>query len=543
MSQFLTDIDLFNHEIKNFKIDTLSSVPSTLLAGRVVYFNGKYYGGNGSAVKTFAYTSDIPNIGTLTIQKNGEKVNTWKANADGTINITDVASKTALETVQGYFTSGSANTAVKLKTARKLWGNSFDGSADIGGKITFTVPTGVTAPYFEIDEDGNIHTNAGFYSDKFISARGLDDSASGGGGGTSLALVWSSLQNKGGVTEIEIYKDYKIAKAHLPNLGISDITDLSNTITTIQNSIDTINGKIPTDATSENKLADQNWVTTFVNNSISTNTATFRGTYESVADLPNTTTIKDLKNNDYAFVIEVTSSGNPEYARYKYVTGSTPGWQKEYVLNNSSFTSTQWSAINSGITSTLVEKLNGIATGAQVNVIESIQVGTSTLTPSSKKVTISLATGDSAGQIKIAGQNVSVKGWASFLTSIGAGNGISVNENTVAVKLDAASESYLTVGTSGLKLSGINTAISTAVSNADKTSLKCQETTMTDKTSTEISITNGKIKTIKTYLNGVECFCSILLNATDTSKATVSWSGVTLSTTNKLVIKTFYTTS
>ena len=552
MSQFLTDINLFNHEIKNFKIDTLTEVPGTLLAGRVVYVGGKYYGGiTDNVAKTFAFTSDIPNIGTLTIQKDGSLVDTWQANADGTINITDVASKEALEIVQGYFDNGSAKTTLKLKTAVNLWGNSFDGSKSIGGTITFDLPenpsTGAVKPYFEIDKDGNIHTNAGFYSDKFISARGKDDTA-GSGGGTSLDLVWKSLRNDDVDTneDIAFYKEYKIAKLHLPTLEISDINLLTDQLNALTAGITDIKSKIPTTASETNKLADQSWVTDQINSSVSTNTAAFRGTYETVANLPSKTTITDLKNNDYAFVIVADDDGNPEYHRYKY-TGATDnnGWEYEYTLNNSSFTATQWSAINSEITKDLVTKLKGIATGAQVNTIETIKVGSKSYTgDSSKIVSIPIATGSTAGTISIAGQDVAVKGWANFLTSIVAGNGISVSSNTVSVKIDSASESYLTVGKDGLKLSGINTAISTAVSNADKTSIKCQEETLTAGTSKAITlISTYKIKTIKTYLNGIECFCSILLDSTAANKATVSWSGVTLSTTNKLVIKTFYTTS
>lgn len=44
-----------------------------------------------------------------------------------------------------------------------------------------------------------------------------------------------------------------------------------------------------------------------------------------------------------------------------------------------------------------------------------------------------------------------------------AGNGINVASNTISIKIDASGESFLTVGTSGLKLSGVQTAIDTAV--------------------------------------------------------------------------------
>ena len=106
----------------------------------------------------------------------------------------------------------------------------------------------------------------------------------------------------------------------------------------LQSGINAIKALVPSSASTENQLADK----AFVNSSIASNTATFRGTFETVVNLPT----RNVKTNDYAFVI-AESNGNPEYQRYKY-NGST--WVFEYTLNNSSFTSEQWAAITSGIT-------------------------------------------------------------------------------------------------------------------------------------------------------------------------------------------------
>jgi hypothetical protein len=113
-------------------------------------------------------------------------------------------------------------------------------------------------------------------------------------------------------------------------------------IATNTSDISTINGKIPSQASSSNQLADKS----FVNSSIATNTANFIGTFNSVAELEAYS--GTLTNNDYAFVVTTDSAGNTLYDRYKY-NGSE--WLFEYELNNSSFTAAQWSAINSGITS------------------------------------------------------------------------------------------------------------------------------------------------------------------------------------------------
>lgn len=97
--------------------------------------------------------------------------------------------------------------------------------------------------------------------------------------------------------------------------------------------------------TSENAVQNKA-IYNFVNSSVATNTAYFRGTFNSVADLEAYS--GELTNNDYAFVISTDTAGNTVYNRYKY-NGTT--WAFEYALNNSSFTAAQWATIQSGLTS------------------------------------------------------------------------------------------------------------------------------------------------------------------------------------------------
>ena len=111
--------------------------------------------------------------------------------------------------------------------------------------------------------------------------------------------------------------------------------------------IDAINAKIPSAASSSNQLADK----AFVNSSVSTATATFRGT--SAPGLTQSqflTWANGLTHdvNDYVYWNTTDAAGNTIYKRYKY-DGSA--WVFEYDLNNSSFTAAEWAAINSGITS------------------------------------------------------------------------------------------------------------------------------------------------------------------------------------------------
>lgn len=114
----------------------------------------------------------------------------------------------------------------------------------------------------------------------------------------------------------------------------------------LQDAIDAIEAVIPASASSSNQLADK----AFVNSSISTNTANFIGTFNSLTDLQQQT----ATNNDYAFVIETDALGNEYYDRYKY-SGSQ--WLYEYKVESTPFTASQWAAIQSGITSALVTKI------------------------------------------------------------------------------------------------------------------------------------------------------------------------------------------
>lgn len=122
--------------------------------------------------------------------------------------------------------------------------------------------------------------------------------------------------------------------------------------------IDGIEAVIPAQASAQNQLADKN----FVNSSISTNTANFVGTYNSLSELQ---AVQNPTNNDYGFVIEQDQAGNEYYDRYKYVASSQQ-WLFEYKVESTPFTAAQWAAIQSGITSALVTKLTDLPTNAEL---------------------------------------------------------------------------------------------------------------------------------------------------------------------------------
>lgn len=110
--------------------------------------------------------------------------------------------------------------------------------------------------------------------------------------------------------------------------------------------VTSIEDKIPAQASSENKLADKD----FVNSSIATSTATFRGTFDTLEALK----AAQADKNDYAFWVHKDEDGNTCYDKYTY-TGTE--WKFEYRLNNSSFTAAQWAALNSGVTADVIKAL------------------------------------------------------------------------------------------------------------------------------------------------------------------------------------------
>ena len=89
---------------------------------------------------------------------------------------------------------------------------------------------------------------------------------------------------------------------------------------------------------------------------------TFRGTYNTLADLEATT---GNHHNDYAWVKVTDSDGDNDYDRYKY-NGSA--WVFEYRLNNTHFTAAELAAIRSGMTTEKREKLDNLPATASSSI-------------------------------------------------------------------------------------------------------------------------------------------------------------------------------
>ena len=133
----------------------------------------------------------------------------------------------------------------------------------------------------------------------------------------------------------------------------AEITRATGVEGTLQGLIDGIEAKIPLAASGSNQLADKS----YVNASIATASATFRGTYTSLVALQAVA----ADENDYGYVISTDAVGNTIYNRYKYANST---WTFEYAIANPIFDSSQWAAINSAVTAELVNKLSALPDNA-----------------------------------------------------------------------------------------------------------------------------------------------------------------------------------
>lgn len=128
--------------------------------------------------------------------------------------------KTSITTLQGYFTSGSAKKALQLTNTRQLWGNSFNGTADINGSII--VPDGkyISIGNIKMEYDAtnkalkitNTTTNevANLYTSGGVSAYGVGTSSSSGGGFNGSVKSYSNALKLTSESLSEIASAYSI---------------------------------------------------------------------------------------------------------------------------------------------------------------------------------------------------------------------------------------------------------------------------------------------------------------------------------------------
>lgn len=132
-------------------------VGSSMLSGTTYLGSGTtYYLGNGAAAsKLYSLTIGSSSSTQMSVTNGG---------------VVTIAASTEF--------SSSSTAALKVS------GGAYIGKALAvnGKKIYFGSGTGSTVAFLEIDSDGNLHTNVGFYSDSFVVSGGVGSSGSGGSG-------------------------------------------------------------------------------------------------------------------------------------------------------------------------------------------------------------------------------------------------------------------------------------------------------------------------------------------------------------------------
>lgn len=200
--------------------------------------------------------------------------------AEGTNASNISANKTNITTLQSYFTNGSAKKALQLTTARKLWGNDFNGTTDINGSIVLPNGKYISIGNIKLEYDAtnkalkitNTTTDevANLYASGGVSAYGIGTIAGSGGLQGSIIFYDDAIASDPGDEASKIASASSIYKLH------SRISDIEN------------NG-----ATSITVTGTGNAITSVVKNGTSitfTKGATFLTSHQSLANCVQTVT-------------------------------------------------------------------------------------------------------------------------------------------------------------------------------------------------------------------------------------------------------------
>lgn len=310
--------------------------------------------------------------------------------AEGTNASNISANKTSITTLQGYFTSGSAKKALQLTTARNLWGNAFNGTADVNGSIVLPSDKYISIGNIKLEYDAtnkalkitNTTTDevANLYASGGVSAYGVGSVAGSGGGGLNGTIVpystaiTSDPQNEGSkiASASSIYKLHSRISA-IENNGATSITvtGTGNAITSVSKNGTSITfTKGATFLTSHQSLANyytKSQVDNIANGKSSTShthsvkingvTKTIAATGGTVVDL-GTYLTSHQSLADYAKKSEIPTKVSQLTNDKNFVTGSVSG--QTITING---VSTTWQNTWRGIT----DSYSGTSTGTSLS--------------------------------------------------------------------------------------------------------------------------------------------------------------------------------
>ena len=147
--------------------------------------------------------------------------------AEQTLTSSISTNTSAINVLKGYFTNGVAKSAVKLQTARKIWGNTFDGTQDVAGDLI--LPNGkkivIGGASLSWDADNkSVKIDGSVYATGGLSALGNSDTTGGGGGLMGCIVPYAkaialTVQNEG--AEIASAWSVKMLYDKIENVDVS----------------------------------------------------------------------------------------------------------------------------------------------------------------------------------------------------------------------------------------------------------------------------------------------------------------------------------
>ena len=434
--KFVVDIDMGGNEVQNANEQNLASAPAGATEGRHYWntstkqwliYNGNAWvdATNQGRIYTFS-TGLTETSGTVTLNEatdsalGGVIVGDNISVNNGTISVAAASTTTKGLIEIATDTEASAETATNLAVVPK----------QLSTKVTklSVKPTAGTYTKVTINAEGQVTAGTSLAATDVTNALGYTPySATNPAGYITAAALADYVPNtrtiNGKALNANITLDYSDVGALSDQTTINDLTTsaqqaalncgitstLVGQITTNQNDISTINGKIPSQASSSNQLADK----AFVHSTVQTNTANFRGNWASWAAVPTNASdypedyagSKTPTVNDYLIIQDASDYTGQTLEgtwRFKYTgdwaTLGKNGWMPEYQVNETPMTAEQLAALNSGITSTLVGQIT-----TNQNDIASIQgsmVTASSTTTFTNKTINAEGTGNSITNLK-----------------------------------------------------------------------------------------------------------------------------------------------
>lgn len=408
--------------------------------------------------------------------------------AEGTNASNISANKTSITTLQSYFTSGSAKKALQLTTARNLWGNAFNGTADVNGSIVLPSDKYISIGNIKLEYDAtnkalkitNTTTDevANLYASGGVSAYGVGSVAGSGGGGLNGTIVpyataiASDPQNEGSkiASASSIYKLHSRISA-IENNGATSITvtGTGNAITSVSKNGTSITfTKGATFLTNHQSL--ENYYTKGQVDNIANNKSDVGHTHSYITD-GSMTTITGWNNE-----VNFGGSNNSNIIYFSYRAQGNKPIISNFIFGSSTGTATIQAAgfkINGGSSSQFLKADGSTDSNTYLTSHQSladyakkseIPTKVSQLTNDSGYITSSgsCAYASSAGNAdKVDGVHVT---WAGVLTS---------TSHLVAWESDGSAlrdinPANVTVGNSD-KLDGVHAnGLLTALSNSDK---------------------------------------------------------------------------